>query len=263
MNTLRGPMNPSTNHECGLLIDGFHDSPNIMMSYNPPFYANFLEKEGFRKAKDLYAYEIDGRTGSLSEKQKAQAEKLLQSSAVKFRTIRMSEFEKEIDMLLQVYNDAWEENWGFVPMTEAEFRHMAKALKLILDPELLLIAEVQGEAAGFGLCLPDLNQVLKKIPDGKLFPFGMLKLLWNLKGPGKRSTLNRCRIITLGIKKKFRHLQLGPLLYFEYYKRGPKAGYPVGEASWVLEDNIAVNKATQNMSGKRTKTYRIYDRPLQ
>jgi hypothetical protein len=262
MTNLRGPMNPSTNHECGLLVEGFDDSPNVMMTYNPPYYAKLLENRGMTKAKDLFAYDIDGRKVKFSEKLMAQAERLKAGGKVTFRTINVRDFDNEIERILTIYNDAWERNWGFVPMDPEEFRHMAKEMKLIMDPELLLIAEVRGEPAAFALTLPDINQALKKVRDGKLFPTGLFKLLWNTKGPGRRRTINRCRILTLGIKKQYRELGIGPLLYAEYLKRGPGNGYPVGEASWILEDNVPMNRALAHMCGERTKVYRIYDRPL-
>lgn len=262
MKTLRGPMNPSTNHECGLLVEGFDDPPAIMMTYNPPYYAELFEKWGLAKAMDLLAYNVDSKN-PFSDKLLAQAEKLKIKSQVTFRPVNMSKFDQEVDKILEIYNDAWEHNWGFVPMSPEEFKHMAKDMKAIVDPELLLIAEVRGEPVGFGLALPDVNQAIKKIPDGKLLPTGLFKLLWNTKGPGRKKTINRCRILTLGIKKAYRTHGIGPLLYSEYLKRGPARGCPVGEASWILEDNVAMNKALQHMCGQRTKVYRIFERTLQ
>lgn len=262
MNTLRGPVNPSTNHECGLLVEGFEDSPTVMTTYNPPYYAALFEKWGLVKSKDLLSYIIDSRTSKFSDRLMAQAEKLKQAGNVTFRAIKMNEFDKEIEKILDIYNDAWEKNWGFVPMTPEEFRHMAKDMKTILDPSLLLIAEVRGETAAFALALPDVNQAIKTVRNGKLLPFGFIKLLWNLKGPGKKKTINRCRIITLGIKKKYQSAGIGPVLYLEYLRRGPEGGYPAGEASWILEDNIPMNKALQLMAGRRTKVHRIYDQVI-
>jgi GNAT superfamily N-acetyltransferase len=262
MRAIRGPMNPSSNHECGLLVDGFDDSPTVMMTYNPPYYANFVESFGFVKCKDLFAYTIDGRKVKFSDRLMAQAERLRKRGSVTFRALRMSEFDAEVETILAIYNDAWEKNWGFVPMDAEEFKHLAKDLKLIIDPELCLIAEVRGQTVGFALTLPDVNQALKKVKDGKLFPTGIFKLLWNLKGPGRKSTINRCRVVTLGIKKAYRESGIGPLLYTEYLKRGPALGYPVGEASWILEDNKPMNKALQLMCGERTKVYRIYDKEI-
>lgn len=262
MSTLRGPISPSTNHECGLLVEGFDDAPAVMMPYNPPYYANLLEKWGLTKSKDLLSYIIDSRVSKFSDRLLAQAEKLKEMGKVTFRTIRMSDFDREVEIILDIYNDAWEKNWGFVPMNSEEFRHMAKDMKGFLDPSLLLIAEVQGEPAAFALALPDVNQALHKNRNGKLFPFGLLKLLWNVKGPGRKKTLKRCRVITLGIKKKFQPIGIGPVLYLEYLSRGPAAGYPAGEAGWVLEDNVAMNRALEHMCGKRTKVHRLYDRAL-
>lgn len=262
MNLLRGPVNPSTNHECGLLVEGFNDPPLVMMTYNPPYYVEMLEKWGFTKAKDLYAYGLRRDRVKFSDRILAHAERLKKDSAVTFRSLRLKDFDQEIEKVINIYNDAWEKNWGFVPMEEEEFRHMAKDLKAIIDPELCLIAEVRGKPAAFALTLPDVNQAIKKVKNGKLLPTGLLKLLWNLKGPGRKNTINRCRIVTLGVKKEFVQHGIGPLLYTEYLKRGPSLGYNFGEASWILEDNLPMNKALRYMCGERTKVYRLYDRPL-
>lgn len=261
MTLLRGPINLSTNFESGLLVEGFQDTPSVMMNYNPPYYEKLIEKAGFSKAKDLLAYNVD-QASRFSERLLAQSERLKANESVRFRTVNMRKFDEEVERINEVYNDAWEQNWGFVPMNPEEFRHMAKDMKAIVDPELLLIAEVRGEVAGFGLALPDVHQAFKKIPDGKLLPTGLLKLLWNTKGPGRKNTISRCRILTLGIKKAYRNFSLGPLFYTEYLRRGPAAGYAVGEASWILEDNGPMNRALELMCGKRTKVYRIYDRNL-
>lgn len=261
MTALRGPMNPSTNHECGLLVEGFQDPPSVMMTYNPPYYAQHFESWGLGKAKDLLAYNIDGRKVKFADKLMAQAERLRQSSSVKFRPINMRKFDEEVEAILEIYNDAWEKNWGFVPMTPEEFRHMAKDMKAIVNPELLLLATLKDKPIGFALTLPDVNQAIAKVKDGKLFPFGIFKLLWFLKGPGKK-VINRCRILTLGFKKDYREMGIGPLLYAEYLKRGPALGYPVGEASWVLEDNKPMTRALEMMCGERSKVYRIYNRAL-
>ena len=262
MNLMRGPMNPSTNHECGLLVEGFDDPPAVMMTYNPRYYLSLLENWGLTKSKDLFAYNLTSGKAPYLEKLWAQAERLKSRATVTFRTVNMSKFKEELGIILDIYNDAWEKNWGFVPMEPLEFEHMAKDMKAIIDPELVLIAEVRGKPAGFALALPDVNQVFKKVSDGKLLPFGIFKLLWNLKGPGKRKTMNRARILTLGIKRAYVENGIGPLLYTEYFKRGPKAGYDIGEASWILEDNGPMNKALSRMFGERYKVYRLYDKAI-
>ena len=261
MVTLRGPMNPSTNHECGLLVENFDDPPTVMMTYNPPFYAKLLENWGLAKSKDLFAYNVDSKV-PFQDRLLAHVERLKQRGRITLRPVNLSKFQEEIDMILDIYNDAWEKNWGFVPMDAEEFHHMAKDMKAILDPSLLLIAEVEGKPVAFALTLPDVNQAVIKIKDGRLFPFGLLKLLWYAKGPGRRKALNRCRILTLGIKKAYREYGIGPLMYVEYHKMARTNGYPIGEASWILEDNIPMNKALSGMCGNRTKVYRIYDKTL-
>jgi len=258
MTALRGPVNLSTNNECGLLVEGFDDSPQVMMTYNPKYYETLFEEVGLVKAKDLYAYFL--KTADKFRKViYYQCERLKRKSKIVMRPFDMKKFDEEVERVLQIYNDAWEKNWGFVPMTREEFHHMAKDMKLILDPNLAFIAEVDGEPAGFSLSLPDVNQVFAKVKNGKLLPFGIFKLLWNLKGPGRKSTINRCRILTLGTKQKFRDLGLGPLFYVETYSQALKLGYVGGEASWVLEDNNQMNRALEKMCGNRTKVYRIYE----
>lgn len=260
MTTLRGPMSPSTNHECGLLVENFTDPPTVMMTFNPPYYAKLLENWGLAKSKDLFAYDIDSRK-RFQDRLLAHAERLKKRGRITIRQVNMKKFDEEINTILDIYNDAWEKNWGFVPMDPVEFRHMAKDMKAILDPRLLLIGEADGKPVAFSLTLPDVNQAIIKIRNGKLLPFGLLKLLWYTKGPGKK-IMNRCRVLTLGIKKSHRESGIGALMYVEYHKIAPIYGYPVGEASWILEDNIPMNKALTNMCGERTKVYRIYDKAL-
>lgn len=259
MNTLRGPMNPSTNYECGLLVKGFEDSPFVMMTHNPPYYETLIQSFGMSKAMDLFSYILDSNVSKFSERLIAHGERAKKNDNITIRIADMKNFDQEVETILDIYNDAWEHNWGFVPMRPEEFKHLAKDMKMIVDPNLLLMVSVRGEPAGFGLALPDVHQAQKKVTSGELFPTGILKLLWNLKGPGRKKTINRCRVITLGIKKKFRELGLGPLMYTEYLKRGPASGYPVGEASWILENNIPMNKALKMMCGEVSKVYRIYD----
>lgn len=262
MNCLRGPVNLNTYNEIGVLVDGFQDTPAVMMNYNPPYYSNLLENFGMTKKKDVYAYILDGRGSRFSEKLLSHAERLKTRHKIRFREVDFSRFKEEVELIMEIYNDAWQNNWGFVPLEEDEIWHLAKELKPITDPRLVFIAEVNGEPAGFSLTVPDVNQVLYGIHDGKLFPTGLAKLLWNLKGPGRKKTMNRVRIIALGFKKKFEGLAIGPLLYAEYYRRSVQLGYRYGEASWILEDNAAMNKALERMHGKRYKTYRIYEKPI-
>jgi GNAT superfamily N-acetyltransferase len=165
------------------------------------------------------------------------AERASRKASVTYRQLNMKKFEQEVATVFEIYNDAWEDNWGFVPMTVAELQHLAKELKPIVDPRLVLFAEVNGEPAGFSVSLPDINFAIAKVPSGKLLPTGLLKLLWYLKGPGRKG-IKMCRVVTLGVRKKFQPLGLGPLLYAHIIKEFPKYGYAQGEASWILEETF-------------------------
>jgi len=256
---IRGPMNPSTNYECALLVDGFEMDPMVMMTYNPAYYAELLEDYGMKKAVDLYAYDIGAHYFNHSEKLQRVAERLRKKSNISVRSVDMKKFKDEVGIIRQVYNDAWSRNWGFVPMTEDEFEHLAKDLKQIVDPRVVLIAEQANEGGkskpvGFLLAVPDINRALKKI-NGRLLPFGLLKLLWHSR------KINTIRVITMGGIVEFQNLGMGSVLLDEIYRRSPAAGYPTGEMSWVLENNVMMNRAAELIGGRRTKTYRIYEMP--
>lgn len=259
MEVMRGPVNPSTNYECGLLVEGFDVDPAIMMTYNPPYYADVLERYGFKKAMDLYAYSIDAENFNFSDKLKRVSDRTRERSGISVRTVNLKDFEREVEIVRQVYNDAWSDNWGFVPVSREEFEHLAKDLKQIVDPNVVFIAEridANGnEPIGFFLAVPDLNRALKKI-NGRLFPFGLLKLLWHSR------KINFIRIITMGVIKKYQNLGTAAIFYDAIYNGVPEHGYPYGEMSWVLENNLLMNRAAELIGGKRTKTYRIYELPL-
>jgi len=257
---LRGPVNPSTNYECALLVEGFELDPMVMMTYNPPYYADLLEDYGMKKAMDLYAYDIGVDYFNHSNKLQRVAERLRKKSNISVRPVKMKDFRNEVEIIRKVYNDAWSRNWGFVPMTEAEFEHLAKDLKQIVDPRVVLIAEqmIEGNtprAVGFLLAVPDLNRALRKI-NGRLLPLGLLKLLWHSR------KISSIRVITMGGILEFQNLGLGSIFLDEIYRRGPAAGFPTGEMSWVLESNVMMNRAAGLIGGRRTKTYRIYEMPV-
>ena len=256
---IRGPVNPSTNYECALLVEGFDLDPMVMMTYNPPYYAALLEGHGMKKAMDLYAYDIAADYFNHSNKLQRVAERLRKKSNIRVRTVNMKDFKNEVEIIRQVYNDAWSRNWGFVPMSEEEFDHLAKDLKQIVDPRVVLIAEQAFDgstprAVGFLLAVPDLNRALKKIR-GRLLPLGLLKLLWHSR------KISSIRVITMGGILEFQNLGMGSIFLDEIYRRGPAAGFPTGEMSWVLENNVMMNRAAELIGGRRTKTYRIYEMP--
>ncbi len=253
---IMGPFNLSSNYEAGLLVDGFDDPPQVMMTYNPRYYMKHLEENGYTKEKDLLAYEVDYPV-TMPEVIVKIAERAEKKNRITYRYLNKSDFEGEVDRMLEIYNDAWEKNWGFVPMTEKEFRHTAKDLKTIVDERLVVFAEVDGEAAGFIVGLADLNQVFKKIPNGSLFPTGLYKLLTFKK------RVSRMRVPTMGVKKKFRKIGLETLLYRKCQLNAEETGiYKTCEASWILEDNIEMNKPLIRMGFNPYKTYRIYSKSL-
>jgi GNAT superfamily N-acetyltransferase len=253
---LMGPINLSTNYESGLLIKGFDDPPQIMMTYNPKYYIKHMEERGLTKEIDLLAYEVDYPV-TMPEVIIKISERAEKRNKIVFRLFDKKNFARDIEIMHEIYNDAWEKNWGFVPMTKKEFEYTAKDLKLILDERLVVFAEVDGEAAGFIVGLADLNQVFKQIPTGSLFPTGLLKLLTFKK------RVNRMRVPTMGVKKKFRKLGLETMLYRKCQMNAEETGiYKKCEASWILEDNVNMNKPLIKMGFDAYKTYRIYKKEL-
>jgi GNAT superfamily N-acetyltransferase len=250
---MRGPMNFSTNDDCGSLVEGFDLQPAIMMPYNLPYHAALYAANGFAKAKDLIAYWMD--RPELPERLERAVELLGRRKGIVTRPMDMKHFDRDVAIIRRIYNDAWEKNWGFVPMTEHEIDHMAKQLKPVVDPEIVVFAEVKGEPIGFGLALPDYNIALKHA-GGELLPFGFLALLWH------RRNIHQARVLTLGVKAGYRATGVDVLLYHQLFHRCRRRGYPRGEFSWVLEDNLAMRRPLENMGGVHYKTYRIYDRPL-
>lgn len=256
MTGMLGPMNPSTNDELGFLLEGYDQPPMVMMPYTPPYYIRLMEKCGMQKAKDLLAYSVTAEGVQESEKLHALVAEVRSKLGVKLRPVRMKELERELALIRQVYNDAWSKNWGFVPMTEAEFRHTADDLKQILDPEVALLAFIGERPVAFVVALPDINEILIKIRNGRLFPTGFLKFLL------RKGKIKRVRAITLGVINELQHTGIGPLMYVEIVQRGKERGYAKGEMSWVLEDNVAMNRGAQLLGGKVTKKYRVYQTAL-
>ena len=248
---MRGPVNPSTNYECGLLVDGFEADPMVMMTYNPPYYPALLEKAGLRKAKDLYAYLSNANTISIDKIERV-ADKALRSSGVRVRPIDMKNFQADVERVWHVYNSAWERNWGFVPMSREEFAAMGKEMKQILKPELVLIGEVGDRVVGFALALPDVNQALKPA-NGSLFPTGLVKILYYQR------LIKSVRVLALGVAEDYRPSGLAAGFYATLVRNARKLGFGDCEMSWILEDNVLMNRSLQVMGAKRYKTYRIYE----
>jgi len=248
---IRGPLNPSTNYECGLLVEGFDSSPSVMMTYNPPSYPKMLEAVGLRKAKDLLAYwSTPGAVnGARIERVAGRA---AGAQGVAIRTIRMREFAQELDRIWNLYNSAWTRNWGFVPMTREEFLHVAAEMKQILKPDLALIGEVDGRAVGFALALPNINQALKHA-GGRLFPLGLVKILYHQR------LINELRVLLLGVVEEYRTTGVAAGFYAELIRNARRMGYGHSEMSWILEDNVLMNRSLEAMGARKYKTYRIYE----
>jgi len=257
MEIMRGPANFSSNEEWGFLMEGFDSPPVIMMPYNPPYYLQFMEFYGMVKAKDLYAYYID-KNRLPPERVIRMAELIKKRENVTIRTINMKDFRGEVGRIKQIYNLAWSKNWGFVPMTDEEFDHLAKNLKQVIDPHLVFIAEVNGKPAGFALALPNVNQALIKL-NGRLFPWGILKLLWHTKIKNK---IDGARIITMGVVPEFQKRGIDTVFYVESFDVGIKRGYTWAELSWVLEDNVLMNRVLDLLGATLYKKYRLYETPI-
>ncbi len=251
---MRGPTSFSTNETCGLLVDGDRGPPVVLMAYNPPYYPALLESAGLRKVKDLYAWHmVEGHW----PEHMFRAEKLVtRRYRIRIRTLDMSRFEEELALIRHIYNAAWEKNWGFVPMTDAEIDHMAVELKPILNPELALFAETpEGETIGFALAIPDFNQILKRM-NGRLFPFGILKALIH------KRKITSMRVLILGLLERWRGKGVDALFYLAMFRNGTAAGIHEAEQSWILEDNHKMNAAIARLGGRVYRTYRLYEAPL-
>jgi hypothetical protein len=256
MQALRGPTNLTTNDPCALLTEGFDEKPVILMTYNPQYYLDLFSNAGFKVVKGMYAYQMIEKDHPFSERFVKFANKVHEDKSITIRNINLKKFDQEVEIVFQIYNDAWQHNWGFVPLTKEEFKHMAKDLKTGIDPDIVFVAEVNGEPAAFSLALPDYNQIFKDI-NGRLFPFGLIKLLLN------KHKISCIRVLTLGVRPKFQKKRiLAPALYYETYRRGTGKGYCMGEFGWILEDNVLMNRALEGMGAKLHKKYAIYERPV-
>lgn len=256
---VRGPVNPSMNDECAMLVDGFDQPAVVLMPYNPPYYPELLEKAGYAKAKDLYAYLLDQRDYRSPQLERMQ-ELLRKRYNFTIREVNFKnkkQFEKDVQTIKDIYNTAWERNWGFVKMTDEEFDFLAADLKQVADQRYTFFVESDGKTAGFILALPDINQCLIHNKGG-----GLLGGAWHLLT--KKKNISLLRIIVLGVLPEFRRTGADAVMYYEVGKRGLPNGITHGEASWVLEDNTTMVQAlSRAMKGKHYKTYRIYSRSIE
>jgi GNAT superfamily N-acetyltransferase len=256
MDRARGPMNLSTNDELyspGVVVDGFDQPHRVMLAHTPRYYARLLEASGFQKANDLIAYELPGEP--LPPRLVAMSERITQRTGVTIRPLDMRRYNEEVALVQSIYVSAWERNWGFTPITPDEIQHLARSLKPALLPRLCGIAEVDGEPVGFGLALPDYNQVLRRV-NGRLLPFGFLKLLWY------KRTIDVGRVLTLGLKPDWRNTGIHAVLMLYLLREGVNAGLQTGDCSWILEDNTMMRRVLERAGASAYKTFRVYEKAL-
>jgi GNAT superfamily N-acetyltransferase len=255
---LLGPMNPTSNDECGLLIHGFGSPPVFMMTYNPDYYPALVEADGFRKAKDLLAFLIDLAKIPMDRLNRIAAKVMRRNPDLSLRPVRRKSLDQDLVKVKEIYNAAWQENWGFVPMTDKEMDFMAARLKPLLMEGLIWVAEINSEPAGFLLALPDYNVPLQPLKGRMLTPklLGFIPYVLGWKRPP------RTRVLTLGVKREFRGRGLETAMLIEGLKVGIAAGFRESEASWILEDNVMMCRVIEAIGGQPYKTYRIYEKEL-
>ena len=258
---IRGPFTLDSKGEVGVLVDGFDTPPRIGMPHNRPYVGPLIESAGLAKAKDFYAWWYT--SGHIDERTKRIAERTLQLPNVRLRPMDLSQFRREVDIVRDIYNSAWSQNWNFTPFTSAELEIMATEYKMFVDPEIALVAEVDGKPAAMCFAIPDVNEMVKDF-DGELArrPWNLARLFWRLKF--RRPT--HARLLLLGVKEEYRashrYGTLAAVLYVEVARRGAARGYVGGELSWTLEDNVMINRGIERMGATRYKTYRVYEKAV-
>lgn len=250
---MRGPANPSLNYECGLLVDGFDTPPFFMMTYNPPHYGTLIEGYGFRKVQDMYAFwgHVD-MLQQLDKKLQFIAEEVIRRFHVRTRAMNKKRFRQEVRTFLDIYNNSLSGTWGFTPLSQGEMEHMSKSLRMLIVPQLTSVAEVDGRVVGVSFGLLDYNTRIKQI-DGRLFPFGFIRLLWN------KRAIKRIRLISTNVIPEFQRWGVGLLLLYNLTRPILEWGIQEAEFSWVLESNALSAGSLRRGGAKLTKTYRMYD----
>ena len=253
LKTMRGPMNLSTNEECGFLYEGFDTPSMIMIPYNPPYYNELAETYGMKKVKDLYCFIVDVPSELPSKIDRIA--RFAEKQGIKVRTVNLKNLKEELYVFMEVYNEAWKENWGFIPITKEEIDYMAEKLKPVAIPELVIVAEKNSEPVGFLGAIPDFNEILRKIK-GRLTPFAIIKTLYY------RRKIKSIRLLLFGVKKAFRHKGVESIMLKEAFKGAVKHSFEKCEFSWILEDNYDTINLTQIVGAKRYKTLRIYEKSI-
>ena len=261
MDKIYGPYCPTLNEEPGILVDGFDAPPMMLMAHARDYYSKLVEAAGYGKVKDLYAYYRDIRRPFLPAAVEKLIAKVQKSGRVKLRRIDMSQYDRDLGIVLDIFNDAWADNWGYVPMTDAELKHTAKGLKLLIRDDYVYIAELEGEAVGMMVTLPNLNEIAARI-NGSLLPFGWIKFLWWLKIGHHRTT----RVPLMGVRRSIQNKPTGAVIAFMLIEairdNAARQGATHAELSWILEDNMRMRGMLETVGCDRYKTYRVYGKSL-
>lgn len=258
MTHMYGPMNPSTNDEVGLLIEGHDTPPYVLMPHTQPYYPGLVEHAGNTKAMDLLAWFITSEMAKkgITDKMVRVSDKIKQKFGLTLRNLKMKELDTEIRIIQEIYNNAWSDNWGFVPFTDKEIDHVAAKLKQFAREELILIAMKDDVPIGFSVTIPNMNEALARVPSGKLLPTGIFKLLYGMR------KIKSLRVLILGVKKNYQFIGLGSIFYMETIRRAMEMGYTHGEMSWILENNHTMNRAIEAIGSECYKKYRVYSYTL-
>ncbi len=257
LSAMRGPTNPSLNDTAGLLVDGFDREPAILMPYNPPYYADYLTSWGMQSVMTMWAYYVHKKYVKLDKLRRGRDIIMHRNPDLSIRTLDMDRFEEDADIILEIYNKAWSNNWGHVPMTPREFKQLADNMKQIVDPRIVFILEKAGEPVAFSIALPNLNQALRYVPDGRLFPLGLPKLL----AYGKMSVYE-VRMPLMGVLPEYHGRGFDALVILETIEQGPANGYDACEMSWVLDTNVRLKNACESMGGVVDKEYGMFEAAL-
>jgi hypothetical protein len=256
---MRGPLSLNINEETGCLVEGFDTPPMIMMPHHRPYQGGLIERAGLAKLKDFYAWRYV--VGEVPVRAEKAHEEIAGLPEIRARTVDKKNIDEEVRVVMDIFNDAWSENWGYVPLSEAELRQLASVFRILLVPELTRVVSIDGEPGAFAIALPNLNEMIADL-GGRLLPFGLPKVLWRLKVEGAKTA----RLILLGIRKKYRHVRkyagLSTYMYVEMNRAGQRLGIKWGELSWTEENNAPVNVGIKFMGGKIYKRYRVYERGL-
>ena len=258
MRQVRGPFSLSINDECGLLVDGFDSPPPIMLGHALPYYGKRVEEQSYAKQQDLLAYRVDP---NLAHQPHLELLSKRYSHRIEVRKMRKGRFAEDLEIIRDLFTDAWSENWGFIPFTQAEFAELGKNLKFLVDSESVRIAEVDGEPLAMMVMFPNINEMIKDL-NGRLLPFGWLKLLWRLKVSGARSS----RVPLMGVKRHYQGTMMGAALALmtidPINQQARRKGVTVVDMSWILEQNKGMRKIIELLGGDVYKRYRIYQKDL-